>query len=293
LESPLAQHPQSTPSWKNIFLDTFLFEISTPLRTRVLLTLGIFISVFLLVFKPFYLDNIPFAELLQTAIGSGVSFFFVGAILNSLRGNGYWVLKNQPLLAELLYLVLLIILVGLMVYLLRLRTDVVELSWRSALQFQYFALIMALIPLSMSRLIISLIKLQRDVRTRNELLQPADSPIEEPPIKLIVSDNEEEFSFPFDKWIAGKAAGNYVELFFSTDNPKPTVLLRTTLKILTEAMEHKPNFFHCHRSFVVNLDYVTEVTGSPQSYKMELRGLENTIPVSRNTEKQLLQKLNR
>ena len=291
MENRKTQAVQSSSSWKNIFLDTFLFELSTPIRTRVLLALGFFISIFLIVFKPFYLDSTPLSELLQTAIGSGLIFFSVGYILNSLRGRGLWVLTEKPLLAELCYLVSLIILVGLLVYVLRLSSADVGLSWRSALQFQYFAFIMVIIPLFIGRLVTSLVKMHRDIRTRNELLQSVASPVDEPPIQLVFSGAEEAFSFPFDKWIAGKAAGNYVELFFSTDNHKPTVLIRTTLKLLTEALEHKTSFFHCHRSFIVNLDYLSELTGSSQSYKIQLRGLESPIPLSRNFEKQLRQRL--
>lgn len=234
------------------------------------------------------MDSVPLTELLATAVGSGAIYFCISYSLNHLRSLGFWPFANRPLLAELTYLTLLIFLVGLVVYFFRLAWGELELSLQMALLFQWFAFLMAIITTVISRLLVSVIKLQLDLKTRSELLHTQNVATDEPQIKVINSDSAEEFAFPFDKWIAGKAAGNYVELYFSTDNHKSAVLVRTTLKLLSEAMEDRADFLRCHRSYVVNLAYADKLTGTAQARKIVLRGLGEAIPVSRNYEKQLL-----
>lgn len=281
----------SNSSWESILLDSLLFELSTPLRNQVLFTLSVFISFFLVLFQPFYLHNVSVSELLQASIGTGVIFFLVGCILNTLRAKGYWIFGKNPLLAELAYTLVFIVLVGLLVYVLRLNSEYVELSWGSLLQFQAFAFVMAIVPMFIGRLLTSLVRLQRDVNTRNELQRKSTIDIEGSQIALQLAGSEEPFLFPFEKWIAAKAAGNYVELYFNTPNHKPVVLLRTTLKTLVDAMQHEESFFQCHRSFVINIDYFSQLIGGSQAYKLELIGLASPVPVARNSEKQLLKKL--
>ncbi len=289
---PSSHHGQKyAASWKRIFLDTCLFELSTPLRTKVLLWLSLFTFAFLIMFKPFNLDNLAISELLRTALGSSIILFFVGFALNELRAKGYWVFLKRPLISEAFYLAAFVFTCGGLVYLLRLESRYVELSWNSALQFQFFALIMAVTAHFLSRLLVSLIKLQRDLATRAEL---SDLPSQDPSRKMItlgLNGNDEAFSFPYEKWIAAKAAGNYVELHFNAANHRPTILVRATLKAVNASMQSEPSYFKCHRSYVVNLDYAVQLEGNSQSCTLRLNGLTDTIPVARNYEAALRQKL--
>ncbi len=237
------------------------------------------------------MDSVPFSELLATAVGSAAIYFCVSYGLNHLRSLGYWPFAKLPLLAELIYLILLIFLVGLAVYIFRLAWGELELSLQMALLFQWFAFLTAIITTVISRLLVSVLKLQVDLKTRSELHHTPHTAADEPLVKVINADSAEEFSFPFDKWIAGKAAGNYVELYFSTNNHKPAVLVRATLKQLSEAMQGRPEFLRCHRSYVVNLAFADKLTGPAQARKLILRGLGEAIPVSRSYEKPLQQKL--
>jgi len=110
-------------------------------------------------------------------------------------------------------------------------------------------------------------------------------------ISLPLTSGEESFSFPLSKWIGAKAAGNYLELYFNTANHKPTVLVRSTLKLLSTAMQKETRFYHCHRSYAVNLEYVDSLRGRSQAYKLAMKGLTEHVPVSRNAEKDLLTRL--
>lgn len=257
----------------------------------MLVTLSAFVFLFLVLFQPFNLDSAPLAELVTTSLASALCFLAVGWGLNSLRATGKWPFKDSPLAAELFYIASFIFIVGFLVYLLRLSSDYVNLSLQSALQFQLFAFMLATILVFISRLLTALLKLQRQGQTRSELLKSIESSSHGILISLQLNDSEGAFSFPLNKWIGAKSAGNYLELYFATPNHKPNVLVRSTLKLLTAAMQDHSQFYHCHRSYAINLDYVEKLNGRAQGYKLKMKGVVDPIPVSRNAEKGLLAKL--
>jgi len=274
-----------------MLLDNLLFELSSPLRTQVLLILSIFICAFLLLFQPFNLDSASLAEQVITALGTAFTFFLVGWGLNNLRAAGLWPAQGKPIIAELLYVTSYVCIVGLTVYGFRLNSEYVDFTLASALQFQLFALMSALVIVFISRLLTALMKLSGGKQTRTELEGSLNDLTDTSIISLQTATGEENFSFPFEKWVAAKSAGNYLELYFHTSNKKPVVLVRSTLKQLNIAMQFEPSFYQCHRSHAVNLDHVENLHGRAQGYKLIMRGHFEPVPVSRNAEKVLLSKL--
>lgn len=77
------------------------------------------------------------------------------------------------------------------------------------------------------------------------------------------------------------AADNYVQVFYRENGQFKNRLLRGALRRMEETLAGHPQFFRCHRTFVVNLDRVARITGNAQGYKLHFEGLEETVPVSR------------
>ncbi len=78
------------------------------------------------------------------------------------------------------------------------------------------------------------------------------------------------------------AADNYVQVFYLEKEQLKNRMLRTTLKKMEDALAVYPQFFRCHRTYLVNLDKVQQVCGNAQGYRLQLTGLHETVPVSRN-----------
>ena len=81
--------------------------------------------------------------------------------------------------------------------------------------------------------------------------------------------------------IFAKAEGNYVELYLKEENIK-RVVKRITIKELESILSPFSNIIKTHRSFLVNLIHVEQVSGNAQGYKLHLNNFDETIPVSRN-----------
>ena len=97
----------------------------------------------------------------------------------------------------------------------------------------------------------------------------------------IVTDlKTESFTLDANTFMYAMAVGNYIELFSWSDQQ----IRAHTYRISLSAFENQikaPHLLRCHRSFLVNLRKVTEVTGNAQGLKLHLLGMQTVVPVSR------------
>jgi len=117
-------------------------------------------------------------------------------------------------------------------------------------------------------------------------IDAATTPIKElnlPEFITIEAENEKDkLTIPAACLIAATSADNYVKVFYLQNEQLKTAMLRTTLKKLEENVASTPSFFRCHRTAVVNLNAVENVTGTAQGYRLQFQHLSEEIPVSRN-----------
>jgi hypothetical protein len=78
------------------------------------------------------------------------------------------------------------------------------------------------------------------------------------------------------------AADNYVQVFYWENEILKSRLLRSTMRKMEDAFQGHPSFLRCHRTYIVNLVQVYEVSGNAQGYRLHLRNIAETVPVSRN-----------
>lgn len=78
-----------------------------------------------------------------------------------------------------------------------------------------------------------------------------------------------------------KAEDNYVILFLTEDSEKiQRHMIRSTMKqLLAQLNDHI--FIQCHRSFIINRNRITSLTGNKNDTKVQLEFVTKRIPVSR------------
>lgn len=80
-----------------------------------------------------------------------------------------------------------------------------------------------------------------------------------------------------------KADNSYTEIFFA-DSSKMTI--SRTLKNIEDTLSSTSNFFRCHKSYIVNMNYLTDYVKSDGGYLM-IKG-KHTIPLSPDKVQDLL-----
>jgi uncharacterized phage-like protein YoqJ len=104
------------------------------------------------------------------------------------------------------------------------------------------------------------------------------------PLKLQGQNNNEFLMVKASQIIFIAAADNYVEIHFMEERLKK-VLLRSTLSLIHQQLGNFDFFIKCHRSYLVNRNYIVSTSGNAQGLKLKLKDIEETIPVSRTLTK--------
>jgi LytTr DNA-binding domain len=104
----------------------------------------------------------------------------------------------------------------------------------------------------------------------------------EPMVTLAGENQNEKLQLPPSQIAYISAADNYVRVFFIENGQLKNQMLRTTMKKMEDAVAAHSFLFRCHRTFLVNMELVQKVSGNAQGYRLHLKGIEESIPVSRN-----------
>ncbi len=186
------------------------------------------------------------------------------------------------------------------------------------LSMVFYTAIIGIAPATVSILINQarlLKKYKNEVAVINENLPTHKNPtIEEPfflPIEEIQIDTHKEVEEAFSPthitlqaenerdnltisstaFIAATSADNYVKVFYLENTKLKSAIIRTTLKRVEENTATLPQFFRCHRTAIVNMALVQSVNGTAQGYRLQLPLLQEEIPVSRNLNQAVKEKL--
>ena len=79
-----------------------------------------------------------------------------------------------------------------------------------------------------------------------------------------------------------ESIANYINIVYFKDSRLFQKRLRSSLKDVECALREFPYIVHTHRAFLVNIHFITQVTGNSAGYKIELFGCDKVLPVSKS-----------
>lgn len=113
--------------------------------------------------------------------------------------------------------------------------------------------------------------------------------------EIIFLNSETEkvkFAINIQDLICIKSEGNYITVYFLDDKSEPSEkLLRNTLSLASERLKKFDHIKRCHRSYLVNFQKVTHVSGNARNYTLHFNQLGFTIPISRSFPKEYIDNL--
>jgi len=134
---------------------------------------------------------------------------------------------------------------------------------------------------------VSALQLDQQIHRKGAEAMVTDSPL----ITVYGDSQDETVSFHLDDFRFISSADNYIKLHFIKGDKLANKVLRSTLKKSGERFQQYEQVFRCHRTYIVNLSAVDEVSGNAQGYKLRLKGVDDPLPVSRNLNKELTTRL--
>jgi len=252
------------------------------------ITFGIFVFLFLFIFKPFGLQVLSGKELIKLACGYGsvtttylIIHLFVLAIF--IREN-IWTVEK-----DIINSLIIIAMIGLCNYIFHSIYFSKTFILVKLLQFQLEALAISFLPVSFITLLkqnILLKKYLQEAEAINQKKAKLFSGSSDDKIITVSAQNpQNDFTCNGNDIFYLQALDNYVIIYFIQDSKDKKEVIRTTLKKAKENLNEYPNFFHCHKSYIVNLDKVIKVSGNAQGLRLHFDYIDEIIPVSRQLHK--------
>lgn len=78
-----------------------------------------------------------------------------------------------------------------------------------------------------------------------------------------------------------ESVGNYLSIVYLNESELCTKRLRSSLKEIEEALTPFPFIIHIHRAFLVNINFITQVSGNSAGYKVNMFSTDKVLPVSK------------
>ncbi|WP_346859032.1 LytTR family transcriptional regulator DNA-binding domain-containing protein [uncultured Draconibacterium sp.] len=105
--------------------------------------------------------------------------------------------------------------------------------------------------------------------------------VENPKIEFQSENKSEYFHLFLNEIVLIKSANNYIEVVYKTDNKLSKKLIRNTLKNTEALFAKHDEMVRCHRSCIVNKNYIQKVSKGTYGIKLELYDYPQPIHVSR------------
>lgn len=278
-----------------ILRNPYPFEASFRRRTIVSLGISVFVFLFLYIFQPFGLNTYPLSVFYLT-LGYGLVSMLVLTLFNIIilyTFPSYFSEENWNTGRELFWFIVLLFFIGLGNSLYTWLAGIGNLNWKTLLVYEFYTVAVGIFPITLSVLINQARLKSNFEHSSEELTQllkhpeistPYKTETSEPhlSITLIAENGKDAYTFSVEDILFIKSAENYAEVFFYRDARTNCELIRTSLLKCETALKDFPDYFRCHKSYIVNLKKVRKVSGNAQGYKLHLEFTDDLIPVSRS-----------
>jgi len=117
--------------------------------------------------------------------------------------------------------------------------------------------------------------------------------VKQPETNVIVltGNTKESISISPENILYLESSGNYVKVNYLLNNIVKQKQLRATISQIEQQLEQCPYILRCHRAYMVNISFVSNVAGNSQGLQLSLRYAKEEIPVSRSYIKIMKDKL--
>ncbi|MFO7614003.1 MAG: LytTR family DNA-binding domain-containing protein [Bacteroidales bacterium] len=271
---------------KKYFTQRYPYEEN---KWKIIVPISLFIAIFLVIFQPFGLEGLQIDYKYYFLAGYGLVTFLVLVLVMILLPAvfpGSFREEKWTIIKEFSHLLLIIFCIGLANLLYSTWFIDFRLTLPTLLIFQGFTLAVGVIPITMLILIKQSYLNRKNMvaATQINTLLPEHQHASTPGHTLrITSDTgREEVVVSSSDLLFIKSEGNYITVGYLRNNRFHSSLLRNTMKYAEESLATLSGFFRCHRSWIVNLERISRVSGNSQGLRLSLPGLDEEIPVARN-----------
>lgn len=258
----------------------FKFDSYIANKLNLSLLHGIFVIIFLNIFKPFKLDLLK-EHLFGYTILIGVLAFIIPFLLLILLEKIKF--KNWSIYSCIILTFFFSIIYSYILwYFSGIYKDFYGLIKLSFLLFYKYTS-----SLNIISIIFILIVNDKLIRRKKNKINS----IKEDKITIYSKNKKENLTINIDKLIYITIDGNYASFFIDTTNGVKELILRNTLSNILKQIKNYPFIVRCHKSYIINSLFYDKIKGNARGYFLKSKIIETKIPVSRTFNKKELEKV--
>jgi len=278
-------------------MDNFLqkpypFNDDLKRNAKIIFFISISIFVFLLVFQPLDISNLANKEKLSLIAGLGVITFLslslnlmvLPSLFPKIFLHREWIVWK-----EILWNLWMLFTIAFGYFLLYKTLGILEFDFYMIVKLNLFAIIplTLLIVFNQDRLLRLHLKIATEINAKLKESKVVQD-------KLVHFDSDyqkDKLSIKARLLLLIRSADNYIEVFWKDGDIIKRQLIRGTLAKAHDLLSDYNYIFKCHRSFLVNINYIDRVEGNSQGYKIYFKDIDFEIPVSKLAVDELKEKI--
>jgi len=267
----------------NVFNKPYPFSDDLKHNTKIIFFISVGIIVFLLLFQPFDISILAKKEKYYLIIGFGTITFvslsihllFIPSLFSEKFLSSNWKIKK-----EIIYntWILFTILTGFFFYYKTIGMLKVDFKLVIKLIFTAIIPITGLIVINHNHMLRSHLKLADELNKKlkeNKLIQDK--------IVHFNSDYQKDsLAIKVSLVLFIRSANNYIEVFWKEMDSIKNQMVRCSMANAEELLKEQKFIIKCHRSYIVNINYIDRFEGNSQGYKLFFDNINFSIPVSKN-----------
>lgn len=262
---------------------------------KIVLFIGFGLSLLMLLMQPFGLSSVRMHHKyfflagygMVTALVLGINLFFIIRLFSEYR----WTIKKHILWSAVVVFEL-----GLANYAYTFAfIDDLTFNINSLLSFQVYTSFISIVPITFLVLLRRNKLLKANKAAAKAITEDLHHPISKPAIsrkivlysengKIQIELNASELAFI-------ESVGNYIHVYMQSGSSITKKTLRSSISKAESEIEHHKSLLKCHRAFIVNLDFVDNVIGNAQGYRLKIKNSDHEVCVSRQYTKRLKESL--
>lgn len=154
--------------------------------------------------------------------------------------------------------------------------------------FASFLIPVFIVFIFIERIIIK--NIDHDTQSVNEEISKIQAVIPEEKRKIVVSSKKTNASIEFclDEFVLTEALGNYCMFYIMKESGLTKQIIHSTMKQVEEVLIEYDTVVRCHKSYIVNLAYISKISGNSRGYLLNFDCDVEPVPVSRSLQNELI-----
>jgi len=222
-----------------------------------------------------------------------VSSAILYIVLAHLLYNAYWGNRAWTVGLEIIHSLFFLLFVSAGILFYGYFRGITDLSVKTILIYFFTTILLGFIPVTIRTLLVRNWRLKKDVEESkkiNELLANRKIASDEKIIELAPLSSNEKLSLRNYDLLYIEATENYITVFWENNHTIKKQLIRMTMKEAIKQI-NDPLIIFSHRSYIINLRKVQQVTSRGGVSMIVLKNVETTIPLSVTYKKAIKEKL--